>query len=195
VAIWIAIFVAGLIGASIFQDNDPHTDDAAAWGALIFIAGTIVTVAYLALSPLFNSRGGGGESLSAPRAPGSARRTAVIVGTAVAVAALLAIAGVLTNSSDTKSMRPAAAPAKPTTNIAVRVRAAARASTPQHITSVDCTNAVQGSETLVVWCAVTFDGPACQLWIGVFEDPQPVALGKPIEGRSGVVNESSAFCK
>jgi hypothetical protein len=184
VAIWIAIFVAGLIGASIFQDNDPHTDDAAAWGALIFIAGTIVTVAYLALSPLFNSRGGGGES-----------RSAVIVGTAVAVAALLAIAGVLTNSSDTKSMRPAAAPAKPTTNIAVRVRAAARASTPQHITSVDCTNAVQGSETLVVWCAVTFDGPACQLWIGVFEDPQPVALGKPIEGRSGVVNESSAFCK
>lgn len=37
--IWIGLFVAGFLGALFFEDNDPNTDDSAAWGALIFIAG------------------------------------------------------------------------------------------------------------------------------------------------------------
>jgi tryptophan-rich sensory protein len=89
VAIWLALFVAGVVGAILFQHNDPNTDDGAGWGALILIAGMVLTVGYLAVSSLLNSRQAGTESVYAPRAPGSRRRTAVIVGASIAAAVLL----------------------------------------------------------------------------------------------------------
>ena len=45
--IWCGLFVLGFIGAAVFHDNNPNTDDAAGWGALIGVAGTALTAVYV----------------------------------------------------------------------------------------------------------------------------------------------------
>jgi hypothetical protein len=48
--IWIGVFIVGVIAAAVLQDDNPATDDAAAFGALAAVAGTILTGVYAVAS-------------------------------------------------------------------------------------------------------------------------------------------------
>ena len=50
--IWIAVFVVGVIAAAVLADDNPATDDAAGFGVLAAVAGTILTLAYVVASLL-----------------------------------------------------------------------------------------------------------------------------------------------
>ena len=44
-------------------------------------------------------------------------------------------------------------------------------------------------------CAVTFEGPACQLWLAVgADDHGAMVLGAPAEGRRGRADDRQAHC-
>lgn len=48
--IWIGVFIVGVTAAAVLQDDNPATDDAAAFGALAAVAGTILTLVYVVAS-------------------------------------------------------------------------------------------------------------------------------------------------
>ena len=54
--LWAGVFVLAFIGAAVFQDDDPATDDGAGLGALAGIAGGILTVVYVVGSSVLNGR-------------------------------------------------------------------------------------------------------------------------------------------
>lgn len=218
------MFVAGFVGALFFQDNDPNTDDGAAWGVLIFIAGGVLTAVYLVVGHRLNSRnaaaGGGGEDASvAPDTRSWPRRNLgpLAAGAAGVVVVIVASAFAPPSTSVSSPTAPANRQVQPQRNRApVRERTAAQpshiqnphvlaalikaaasaASSNRSITSVDCVNPVNVTKAALLTCAVTFDGPACQLWLaGAPNDPEPKALGSPAEGRRGRVYETTARCE
>jgi hypothetical protein len=55
--------------------------------------------------------------------------------------------------------------------------------------------AADPAKTLLVTCAVTFEGPACQLWLAEGpDDPDPLPVAAPADGRRGRANTRMAFC-
>jgi tryptophan-rich sensory protein len=54
--IWVAVFGAAFAAATVFQDNDPNTDDGAGYGALAFIAGVFCTAMYIVYGAFRQSR-------------------------------------------------------------------------------------------------------------------------------------------
>lgn len=64
------------------------------------------------------------------------------------------------------------------------------------ITSVDCPPPLGSRTVLIVTCAVTFEGPASQLWsIGGADDPEPLPLGDPTPGKRGSVDEETGITR
>jgi hypothetical protein len=81
-------------------------------------------------------------------------------------------------------------------DLAGTIRAAAdAASHHRRITAVDCMKPADPAKTLLVTCAVTFEGPACQLWLAEGpHDPEPLPVAAPADGRRGRANTRMAFC-
>jgi hypothetical protein len=52
--IWTWVFVAAMLAAAVFRDNDPNTDEAAGFGALAVPVGIVLTLAYVLGGPLFH---------------------------------------------------------------------------------------------------------------------------------------------
>lgn len=125
---------------------------------------------------------------------------AVSAGVAVVVAFAAAV-HYLPQPSEPDAARtaPEAADAASVTkknDLSAAIRAAAStAGNHRRVTSVDCVKPVDTTKTLLVSCAVTFDGPACQLWLaGGLDDPEPTPVGEPTEGRRGRASTRMAYC-
>jgi hypothetical protein len=201
--IWIGLFVAGFLVALFFQDDDPNTDEPAGVGALIFIAGTGLTVAYRAVGKRLNARnatGAGGEEDDVNAVPDTRRwvqRNLGPLGAGAAAVVALVLASALAPSPNTATPRAEPVHVQGKTDLAATIRAAAsKASSDRRITSVDCINPVDVTDALLLTCAVTFEGPACQLWLaGGVDDPEPLALSDPADGRRGRADERMAHCE
>jgi hypothetical protein len=85
----------------------------------------------------------------------------------------------------------------PKRDLAATIRAAATTeSSGRHILAVDCVSPVDTAEVILITCAVTFRGPACQLWLASgADDSEPAAFGEPTEGRRGRVDDRMAYCE
>jgi hypothetical protein len=81
-------------------------------------------------------------------------------------------------------------------DLVATIRASARAASPDlRITSVDCTKPVDTADVFLLSCAVTFEGPACQLWLASgIDDPEPSAFSDTSTGRRGRADERMAYC-
>jgi hypothetical protein len=199
--IWIATFVAGLLLATFFQDDDPKTDDAAGAGALIFVVGGALTIAYLAVGRRLSSRNVAIGSAEAQSADGEkrtwVRRNVGPLAAGAAGLVVLVLASAVAPSPDTAPDSPERPNLRNKRDLVATIRAAAReASSERRITSVDCVKPVDVSETLLLSCAVTFEGPACQLWLaGALDDPEPLSLSDPADGRWGWADDRMAHCE
>jgi len=204
VAIWVLVFAAAVVVAAVFQDDDPNTDDASGAGALAFIAGAVLTVAYLGLDEWLESRAAGklpqpppGAApppvppvplRAAPRIPMSRRRKVLLTPLVLGGIGLWVVMGVgldrLEQTADSTSPAPAPAATAQASDPVEAVRAAARAADDRAIRSVDCTPSVSAGEASLVMCAVTYAGPACQLWMA---EPSATPMGEPADGMRGRV--------
>ena len=54
--IWIGVLTLAFLAALFSQDEDPNTDEGAGFGALSFVVGMALTVAYLAVAKRLNAR-------------------------------------------------------------------------------------------------------------------------------------------
>jgi len=54
-SIWVLVFAAAFVLASVYTDDDPKTDEASGFGALAGIVGILLTVLYLAVSRIRTS--------------------------------------------------------------------------------------------------------------------------------------------
>jgi hypothetical protein len=118
-------------------------------------------------------------------------RNAAAAVVAVACLSLLAACG----GHDRAQSKTAASNQSPVDPV-IAVRAAARAASNRRIEMVECPPPLEAGEISIVTCAVTFAGPACQLWIaGGDDDPEWLPLGEPIEGRVGQVNQQTRYTR
>jgi hypothetical protein len=208
--IWIGVVLAGFLAAMFFQDDDPNTDDAAGVGVLIFIVGSVLTGAYLVLASRLRTRGAADDApaVEAPAtdARGWLRRHWGPFAAGAAAIGALAVATPfapepVTSASDAEPVEAATAASTttPTTHGDLRatIRAAARAASGRRpVESVDCMKPLETENLLLVSCAVTFEGPACQLWLaGGADDPDPLPIGDPAEGLRGRADRKMAHCE
>jgi hypothetical protein len=201
--IWIGTAVAGLLVAMFFQDDDPNTDDAAGAGVLIFVVGGALTVAYLAVASRLDVRGGAENEADQIAAEDSRRWFARHWGPFAAGAAAVGVVAAaspfapepVTAQSETDQADAAVTP-RTGGDLRATVRAAARAASGgRPVESVRCVEPVEAADLLLVSCAVTFEGPACQLWLaGGADDPEPLPIGVAAEGRRGRADRKMAHC-
>lgn len=202
---WACLFVAAFVGAVVFQDDDPTTDDGAAWGALLAFVGGALTAVYVLGSEVVVRRRGShaaesakherpgltpSETVPETRPPRLRPRTVVLAVVAAlvvlgAAAALDPTGGDDEPAGTRESDAPDAIP-----DPAAAIQAAAARGSDAPILSVDCPGPVSTESLTLGVCAVTFAGPSCQLWIaGGVDEPEPLPLGDPLPGKLGHVSE------
>jgi hypothetical protein len=92
---------------------------------------------------------------------------------------------------------PRAATVTADAKLVALVSAAARRASDSPIVTVTCPKTLKAGEIGLSTCAVTFAGPACQLWMVINKDGEDKALpfGEPAEGRRGSYDEPSGMSK
>jgi hypothetical protein len=194
--LWIGVFLVAFLGALYSLDDDPNTDEGAGAGALAFLVAGALTVAYLALAKRLNSHNAlassaGDQRQFAPDTrPWLRRNLGPLLG---GVAAIVVIIVAPYNDPATSK----AVPPERLAGVAVAT-VSAEANEGLHegkVVSVDCAQTAQNG---FVACAVTFEGPTCQLW-WVTTDPDgkpvPIPLDNPAEGRRGRAERQTAHCE
>jgi hypothetical protein len=186
--IWIVLLVLAFVAAIVFQDDDPTTDEGAGAGALVGIVGSILTGLYVGSSYVVKAVREHRSSEARIELPTVTRRgvrRAVLVA-AASLVALTALGFALQGFERLRAHGEAE-----TEDPAVLVLSAVRAASPtSRIESVDCTDErVSG----VFNCAITFEGPACQVWM-IGEDGQPIPTEEPLAGMRGSATDTGASC-
>jgi hypothetical protein len=77
------------------------------------------------------------------------------------------------------------------------VTAAARRASDSPVVAVTCPKTLKAGEIGLSTCAVTYAGPACQLWMVVNTngEDKPLPFGERAEGRRGSYDEMSGMSK
>jgi hypothetical protein len=195
--VWIGVIVGVLLLVLFFHDDDPQTDDGAGAGGLVFVVGGALTGAYLLVAKRLNARAGlvppAGDA--PPDTRRWVRRNAGPVVAAAAGVVVIAAATPFAPSEPRPDEMPDTTGGRSAEALAVTVRAAAdRVGDGRQVVAVACGE--HDAESDAYPCAVTFVGPACELWLADgFDDPHPVLiLNSRVEGERGGVRGGVAHC-
>jgi hypothetical protein len=120
--------------------------------------------------------------------------------TIVLIGSALSATGCQESSKSTRAGTAAASPPSAPMGhkqLVALVAAAAHRDQHRRVVGVVCKKTTKAEEIGLSPCAVTFAGPACQLWIVVDRggEHQAMPFSEPSEGRRGAYDEASGMSK